>query len=87
MARGNQRDKAREKTQKEQSAQVRPVLLLAYLCCVSFMIGKAKMLTFLLCLEKEEYCKIASILASSKPHLATSTLKSCGRFLIFLCQM
>ena len=25
MARGNQRDKAREKTQKEQAAQVRPV--------------------------------------------------------------
>ena len=31
MARGNQRDKAREKTQKEQAAQVRPIPLSAYL--------------------------------------------------------
>ena len=31
MARGNQRDKAREKNQKEQAGQVSPVLLLAYL--------------------------------------------------------
>ena len=31
MARGNQRDKAREKTQKEQAAQVRPVPPFAYL--------------------------------------------------------
>lgn len=30
MARGNQRDKAREKNQKEQSAQVRVVPLLTY---------------------------------------------------------
>lgn len=68
MARGNQRDKAREKTQKEQAGQVRPVPLLAYLCCVSFMIGKEEMLTFPLCLEKEEYCKIGTVLErSSKP--------------------
>ena len=34
MARGNQRDKAREKTQKEQAAQVRtcPTLSLLLLC-------------------------------------------------------
>ena len=34
MARGNQRDKAREKTQKEQAGQVRPVptLSLPLLC-------------------------------------------------------
>ena len=75
MARGNQRDKAREKNQKEQSAQVCLVPFLAYLCCVSFTIVKEKMLTFLLCLEKEEYCKIASVLESSQPHLATVTLK------------
>ena len=62
MARGNQRDKAREKNQKEQSAQVCPVPLLAYLCCVSFTIVKKKMLTFFLCSEKEEHCKIASVL-------------------------
>ena len=75
MARGNQRDKAREKTQKEQAAQVRPVPLFAYLCCVSFIIGKEKMLTFLLCLEKEEHCKIASVHESSKLRFATSTLE------------
>ena len=75
MARGNQRDKAREKTQKEQSAQVRPVPLLAYLCCVSLMTGNEKMLTFLLCLEKEEYCKITLSMESSKSHLTTFTLK------------
>ena len=86
MARGNQRDKAREKTQKEQAAQVRPVPLLAYLCCVSLMIGKEEMLTFLPCLEKEEHCKIASVRErSSKPQLATSVMKSFGRFLTFLC--
>ena len=62
MARGNQRDKAREKTQKEQSAQVRLVSLSAYLRCISSIIKKEKMLTFFLCLEKEEHCKIFSVL-------------------------
>ena len=86
MARGNQRDKAREKTQKEQAAQVRLFPLLAYLCYGSIMTGKEKMLTFLLCLEKEEHCKIASVLErSSKLEFSTFTLKSCGRFLTFLC--
>ena len=54
MARGNQRDKAREKTQKEQAAQVRLIPLSAYLCCVDFMIKTEKRLTFLVGLEKEE---------------------------------
>ena len=80
MARGNQRDKAREKTQKEQAAQVRPVPLLAYLSCVSFMIGKGRMLTFLLCLEKEEHCKIASVPESSKPHLLHARWSPFGCF-------
>ena len=85
MARGNQRDKAREKTQKEQAAQVRPFPLLAYLCYISLVNGEEKMLTFLFCLEKKEYCKISSILeGSSKLPFATSTLKSWGRFLTFL---
>ena len=86
MARGNQRDKAREKTQKEQAAQVRPFPLLAYVCCVSLTTKKEKMLTLLLCLEKEEHCKIASVLGrSSKLQFATSALKSCGWVLTFLC--
>ncbi len=42
---------------------------------------------FLVCLEKEEHCKTASVLESSKPHLATSTLKSYGRFLTFFCSI
>ena len=58
MARGNQRDKAREKTQKEQAAQVRLLPPLAHLCYVSSLIEGEGRLTFLLCLEKEEHRKI-----------------------------